>query len=228
MTKFFKNNQQEFVEYQILPLLYLRDKYPEELNIILPKQIGFERYDFQIVWICNGKGGGDLYLPKILFPESQKRFTLISIHLWSCPNNEAGGHMNCLLIDNKLKRIERIDPNGKCAKGKEWYDVEIFDKKLEIELQKIFPLYKYFPPYLYLPEIGPQKYQLREKKERLADDPNGFCVAWCNLIVELKMIYPDCSTKDIFEMINKILKNKYTEYIRAYSFIILNNQYLDE
>ncbi len=231
--KFFKIKLQEYVEYQVLTFYYLQNKYPEACIFLPPEGTdshNITREKFQIIWKCNGKGGG-----KIIFPtnfieglnkcnttlncsesncQKEKRFVIIPMHLLTCERNN-GGHANVLIYDTWNGTMERFDPNGREAHGVGWYNIEDFDKQMTDSMKDVG--IDYLPPQN---RIGPQLLQLKENKFEKGD-PSGFCVSWCCLILDLKLKYPDASIYEITENLNNILKGRYSEYIRKYSKVIM-------
>ncbi len=248
-------NAQEEAEYQVLTLLYLQKKYPGTVCALLPpsgiKPEDVEREDFQVVWTCDGDGGGNLFIPvkRLLSlmvscspgsrntssgrtrtgsPQVLGRFIIVSVHLWSCPGNRRGGHANALVIDTVQRKVERIEPNGGIARGERWYSVEGADEKLTLFFKRLG--YIYYSPYSLFQYNGIQRLQIREIQLKPSlgqkDDPEGFCSSWSVLIAELRVLNPEMSMFDIMNDLTTVLSSDYsslTEYIRAYSSLILNH-----
>lgn len=219
---------QEYDAFQFLTLLYLHFSF-DNLAVILPMEEKIDkikRQDFQFIWTCN-KNGGELYIPKYFYQQfndylkdNKVRFIAISLHLHSCFYVKNGGHSSILLYDKKNNQMERLECNGRVASlDKEWYNSPNLDK----ELKKFFEYknIKYIPPKQFMSNYGPQYLQINENIENKNVDPNGFCVSWCILYVEMRVNNPHKNRDIIAKEINNISPNL-TEYIRKYSEVILN------
>src|SRR5579864_4923157 len=100
---------QEYSEFQALGLYLFQKDYPN-IAVFLPKyfiedvrkknkHLHISRKDYQIVWICDGKGSGKLEFPKQLrefIKEHKNKIMIISLHFWSCSRMN-GGHANVLV-----------------------------------------------------------------------------------------------------------------------------------
>ena len=162
-----------------------------------------------------------------------KRFIIIPIGI----ENEKGFHSNILIIDNKLKTIERFEPNGASGPIGYFYNSELLDLKLKLKLKKYLDDYKYKRPKDYLPKIGLQIYESLEEKKKQLGDPGGFCSSWSLWYSTLVLKYPDIKRE---KLINKIIYNikknqisfkdlirNFTVKIIVYRDIVLKNTNID-
>lgn len=158
-------------------------------------------------------------------PRSNKRFILIKLSIVLFDNSNVR-HANYLIIDNKKKIVERFEPYG---------DIEI-DNSIELNAmieknicEKIN--YKFEFAQLY-PGFQIKSDELNAFNRNIGD-PAGYCLAWCFMYIEVKLMYSDENTvKLIDNYINKKFTddfksvdskmNKYIYFIRYYS------KYLDE
>lgn len=141
-----------------------------------------------------------------------------------------GGHANLLLLDTKLKTLERFDPNYGTVEyitDKSLSQVNI-DKYLSDVLQPIFPDYIYIYANIDVP-FGPQSLQVYETiVDSKQNDPTGYCVAWSLLYADLRLTYPDISKKKIMKIFSKNILDEeividITDFIRSYA-IFINNE----
>lgn len=219
---------QEYDAFQLLTLLYLHFSF-DNLAVVLPLEQSIDkikRKHFQIIWTCNKKDG-ELYIPNYFYDQFIKylkddniRYIVSSLHLHSCYYVSEGGHANILLFDKKTNQIDRFEPNGKIASmDKQWYNSNNLDKKLKEFFESTFKGVKYISPKEFMPNEGPQLLQINENIQNKNIDPNGFCVGFCTLYVEMRV---NGVTRDVvIKKINNISCNL-TDYIRKYSDHILN------
>ena len=243
---------QEYSELQALILYYFAQKYEELIDVFLPsffikdvidknKNLSISRRYFQIIWKCNGKGGGNLTFPSSNFwdniiqfkNKSTKRFFIISLHFWSCPRQN-GGHANLLVYDRFSNIFERFEPNGLCASNNEWYDSEAFDNEFNEYCEKYDILYL-SPKKLNMPKKSWQKLQIEqeddkktslnfksslEKEEYFLNQ--GFCSIWCMVFLESKISNPDIHPANIIEQVSSILDKNKIDYIFFIKYYTIN------
>jgi hypothetical protein len=143
------------------------------------------------------------------------------------------GHMNILLFDTLTLEVERFEPYGK--KGytkKEQRPFTWFDEYLKEWLQSKDLPYKYISTK-NCPSIGPQELeeiQLEKGIETVIQsetDPSGFCGVWGLLFLDLRLSYPELTTKEVMKILMKLIKNNNSNirnWIRNYSVFITNHR----
>jgi hypothetical protein len=153
----------------------------------------------------------------------KKRFIYIKLSI--IINEKNIRHANLILIDNKYKLIERFEPYGDIHNEA----INGLDELLKIKIADVIN-YKYdiiqsFPGY----QTKTNEYNLNYKS---FGDPGGYCLAWCFLFLEVRLIYDNLTSKEVISLINNyilnifekdfkdILKdeqlNKFLVYIRHY------------
>nr|QFG73927.1 MAG: ankyrin repeat containing protein [Megaviridae environmental sample] len=106
---------------------------------------------------------------------TNKRFSCITLGL----QNKNGGHTNILIIDHKLREIERYEPHGNNKFINNKFNCSYLDKYISQYLVNILPNYTYFSPDKYLPTIGLQILEATDIEQQRLSDTDGFCMAWC-------------------------------------------------
>jgi len=143
------------------------------------------------------------------------------------------GHMNVLLFDTNTMEIERFEPYGKKGYTKKeqrqftWFD-EYFKEWLKgREFQ-----YKYISTK-NCPSIGPQELEEIELEKNIKNmieketDDSGFCGVWGLLFLDLRLSYPDLSSKEVMKIMMELIKDNDTSirnWIRNYSIFITNHK----
>jgi len=239
---------QEYSEMQALILYYFSQKYKDSMIAFFPdsfiqdvknrnKYLKISRKDFQIIWLCDGHGGGKLSFPLNFWESFEKnkdkeRFYVISCHLWTCPRSQ-GGHASILIYKRDTNTVERFEPNGLCAVKDEWYDSPACDR----ELGNMFLSYniKYLSPQS--PEKGWQRLQIEsldeissQDKERITKEElllnEGFCVVWTYVFLEIVIQNPNLTTKKIHNiLVNELTKNSitYLTFIKTHAIGLIKN-----
>ena len=130
-------------------------------------------------------------------------------------------HANLLIIDTDKKTVERFEPYGEI-----YYDSILkLDDVLKKEICDKLEGYKYVITQSY-PGFQSKSDELNEMHVAYGD-PEGYCLAWCYLYLELRLIY---SNIDVITVINNYIcnnfekdfkfnknDNKYMIFIRYYS-----------
>lgn len=182
---------------------------------------------FIIIW----KNLNNYYLDPnlILFLKSNLDQDYIYVRLSINLTNEYGEnirHANMLFIDNKNKVVERFEPYGEII----FYNSQELNLMLEQQIVQILRYnYKFVQPY--------PGFQLKsdefEKKNKVYGDPKGFCLAWCLLYLETKLMLLEKNItlnpikyinwyvinqfdKDFPEIKKDSETNKYMTFIRFY------------
>jgi ankyrin repeat protein len=148
----------------------------------------------------------------------KKRFIIVPLTI----EISAGSHSNYLILDNKLKEIERFEPHGATANFDSISNIDLMDEILKTKFNSIH--YKYIKPIEYLPMIGFQLLDMREQKASQIGDPNGFCAVWSIWYTDMRLTYPDIPRKKIVKnLIRTISENNlyFRNVIRNYSYNII-------
>jgi hypothetical protein len=130
-------------------------------------------------------------------------------------------HANILIIDTNKKTVERFEPYGEI-----YYDSILkLDEVLKKEICDKLDNYNYVITQSY-PGFQSKSDELNEL-HTAHGDPEGYCLAWCYLYLELKLLYNNI---DVIKVINNYIcndfekdfdfnknDNKYMIFIRYYS-----------
>ena len=172
----------------------------------------------------------NLFKDKINNIESENRFIIVPLGI----ETANGSHANIIIIDNKLKLIERFEPNGINSPREFYFNSELLDQILKNKFNNLIPSYTFISPSEYLPQIGLQILEsLETEKCKKIGDPNGYCAVWCIWWVFYKIKYSDIKSKDLIKLlINKIKFNKFKfkDVIRNFGqkITILRDEYLNK
>jgi len=197
-------------------------------NIVLDylKTYGIN-YSFFLPHIIIWKDKNNYFLDKYIVEfiknnnsKNDKRFILIKLSLVLLKNTDVR-HANYLIVDNKKQIVERFEPYG---------DIEIENS---IEINKIIEKkicskikYKFVFSQLY-PGFQIKSDELNSFNKNIGD-PSGYCLAWCYLYIEVKLMFEEDITSKIIEnYVNNKFKNdfnqisdnmnKYLYFIRYYA-----------
>lgn len=127
--------------------------------------------------------GRRMYLPRDLrkiVRSCKQRFVMLNLGLYEATSNLGHGHANAVLIDVRLKIVERFEPMG--AEVDEGSDAHI-----RRAFEKALPGYEYIGSE-HAPAVGPQT---------VADAHGGLCVTWCIAFVLIRLLNPNRSYRDI-------------------------------
>lgn len=183
---------------------------------------------FVIIW----KNSNNYYLDPNLITYLKNNIDLQYVYIRLSINitSELGEnirHANILFVDNNNKVVERFEPYGDIS----FYNSRELNSMLESQLINILDYkYKFVQPY--------PGFQLRsdefERKNKVYGDPAGFCLAWCLLYLETKLMLLEQKIrtnpvkyinwyiinqfdKDFPEIKSESETNKYMTFIRYYS-----------
>lgn len=84
--------------------------------------------------------------------DSDKNIMVLNVAL--CNVYKKYGHNNCLIIDKKLKTVERFEPHGKPMK---YYDDTPIENTIKQFVNEYFVEFYYLSPYIFIGNEGPQK-----------------------------------------------------------------------
>jgi len=155
----------------------------------------------------------------------KKRFIYIKLSIVIVEKNIR--HANIIIIDNKYKLVERFEPYG------DIYNESILglDNIIKIKIAD-FINYKYnliqaYPGY----QTKTIEYNNNYKSY---GDPGGYCLAWCFLFLEVRLLYDNLSSKEVINLINSYILtnfeidfkdilndnqlNKFMVFIRNYGY----------
>ena len=145
------------------------------------------------------------------------------------------GHYNLLIIDTKLKFIERFEPYGSILyekHNKEQQTISaVFDKELKLALSNsIFKDYKYINPKQSCPRVGFQEEEEMDLKFGVKTpanslDPGGFCGVWSLWYANLRIKYPNIPPRRLQSKAFNILKknpHSLRRFIRNYAAFLHN------
>lgn len=155
-------------------------------------------------------------LPKFikLIKEQDCRFIFIVLHL-----SRAGveGHANALLIDKKLKTIERYDPSTNSKKYQEYYE------SLNDEIQKHFVDGTYITSFKDMSLVLCPGLQNLESKDDSQQTSSGYCEAWAIWYLDMRLSNPDLSPELLLQKsLEELNKGSLRQYIRGYANFIID------
>lgn len=143
-----------------------------------------------------------------------KRFVVISLHI----ENEESGHQNVLIIDQKLKSVERYEPHHTDEYDRDtWYSAEGLDDACA----------QFFHKYLDLTYFSPLDYCVRIPGLQTEFDysEKGWCVLFAFLYTETRLKYPDIDRRSLVKLLYTKLRNlqkqnKLRNYLDGYVKVI--------
>jgi hypothetical protein len=171
------------------------------------------------------------YLKNNCVANYKKRFIYVKLSIIIAENNIR--HANIILIDNKNKLVERFEPYG------DIYNEFItgLDKVIKIKISDVIN-YKYnliqtYPGY----QTKTIEYNNNYKSY---GDPGGYCLAWCFLFLEVRLLYDNLTSKEVVNLINSYIiinfqidfkdilddsqLNKFMVFIRNYGYSLDQNK----
>lgn len=147
----------------------------------------------------------------------KKRFIYIKLSIIISDKNVR--HANLLLIDNKNKLIERFEPYG------EIYNESTIgiDNLLKEKIGKLINYeYNFIQPF---PGFQSRSDELNLDYKSYGD-PGGYCLAWCYLFLETRLLYDNLNSKDIIRLLNSYIINKFDNDFKEINQDTQNNKYL--
>jgi hypothetical protein len=185
----------------------------------------FYRFNTFLPFIIIWKSLNNYYLdPNLLFfIKNNLDKDFIYIRLSISITNEYGEsirHANILLLDNKRKIIERFEPYGDIS----FYNSQELNFMIEQNITKpIGYKYKFVQPY--------PGFQLRsdefERKNKVYGDPNGYCLAWCLLYLEIKLLFSQKNiTINPIQYINWYIINQFDKDFKSIKKDTQTNKYM--
>lgn len=140
------------------------------------------------------------YLKNKCVDNYKKRFIYIKLSIIIAENNIR--HANIILIDNKYKLVERFEPYG------DIYNESIIglDNILKIKIADVIN-YKYNVIQTY-PGYQAKTIEYNNSFKSYGD-PGGYCLAWCFLFLEVRLLYDNLTSKEIINLINNYILNNF-------------------
>jgi len=136
------------------------------------------------------------YLKSNCIDNYKKRFIYVKLSIVIHEKNIR--HANLILIDNKYKLVERFEPYG------DIYNESIIglNNLIKIKIADVIN-YKYnliqtYPGY----QTKTVEYNNNYKSY---GDPGGYCLAWCFLFLEVRLLYDNLSSKEVINLINNYI-----------------------
>lgn len=123
-------------------------------------------------------------------------------------------HANLLIIDIDKKTVERFEPYGEIY----YESILKLDEVLKKEICDKLDNYNYIITQSY-PGFQSKSDELNETCIAYGD-PEGFCLAWCYLYLELKLLYNNI---DVIKLINNYICN---DFEKDFSFNKNDNKYM--
>jgi hypothetical protein len=140
------------------------------------------------------------YLKNNCVDNFEKRFIYIKLSIVIAEKNIR--HANLIIIDNKYKLVERFEPYG------DIYNESIIglDNLIKIKISDVIN-YKYnliqtYPGY----QTKTVEYNNNYKSY---GDPGGYCLAWCFLFLEVRLLYDKLSSKEVIDLINNYIQTNF-------------------
>jgi len=140
------------------------------------------------------------YLKNKCIDNYKKRFIYVKLSIVIAEKNIR--HANLILIDNKYKLVERFEPYG------DIYNESIIglDNLIKIKIADVIN-YKYdlvqtYPGY----QTKTIEYNSNYKSY---GDPGGYCLAWCFLYLEVRLLYDNLSSKEVINLINIYIQSNF-------------------
>lgn len=185
-----------------------------------------------IIWKDKNNYFLDKYIIEFIKNNSgskNKRFILIKLSFVLLRNTDVR-HANYLIVDNKKRIVERFEPYGNIEVENSIQLNKIIEKKICSKIE-----YKFVFSQLY-PGFQIKSDELNSINRHIGD-PSGYCLAWCYLYIEVKLMFEEDITSKIIEnYVNKDFKkefnqisdntNKYLYFIRYYSKYLDNEKNL--
>ena len=140
------------------------------------------------------------YLKNKCIDNYKKRFIYVKLSIVIAEKNIR--HANLILIDNKYKLVERFEPYG------DIYNESIIglDNLIKIKIADVinykFNLVQTYPGY----QTKTVEYNNNYKSY---GDPGGYCLAWCFLFLEVRLLYDNLSSNEVINLINIYIQSNF-------------------
>lgn len=196
-------------EYNQKQLNYLNMSNNERYVLSFIK-LYFKNFNPWIPFIIIWKNKNNYYLDENLLKSILENkhidflYIRLSISLMESTEGENLRHANIILIDNKRKIIERFEPYGEIN----YFNSQ--DINLMIEERLVKPLgyiFKFVQPYPGFQTRSDES----NKYNKVYGDPSGFCLAWCLLYIETKLMLEKNNEEQVnpIDSINRYIIEKF-------------------
>jgi len=184
--------------------------YSDDYNTFTP---------YLMIWKNKWNYYVDKNLINFLKKKTNKRFVLIKLSIILLENSNIR-HANYLIVDNKKKIIERFEPYGEIEIDNSAQLNKFIEKNICSKINYKFLFSQLYPGF----QIKSDEMNIFNRN---IGDPAGYCLAWCYMYIEVKLIEDNNTVQEIdnyinnkflndFNEINKTM-NKYLYFIRYYS-----------
>ena len=149
----------------------------------------------------------------------KKRFVFIDLRLHSTVLKLT--HQNLIIIDNKLKTIERFDPVG--SKHIIHLTFSLLKKSPDKIFEETFSSvprlknYRYISPRCYQKVLDIQTKEGMNIFSNRKNEPSGFCQMWALYIMHLKLINQSLTTSEILKHVRTKSSKTLHKLIRDYT-----------
>jgi hypothetical protein len=203
---------------------YFIDNHPHCALIKQKKNI----LDNKFLWNINPEtkkreltppSGFDAFMDKAL---SDEKIRLIVLLVW-VKNSRPNGtwHANAIIIDKKLRTLERYEPNA-----------PRFSPNLDNDLQLDKAIHEFFKKYnfkKYINAINTCRADLHKldwsELELNMANPEGNCMIWTTWYIHMRMIYPDIPRNDLTKFAVQEIKKmgSFKQYIDGYHAFLIRS-----
>ena len=213
-------------EQQLTGMAYLAGKHKDTCCVYRPRQTitesGYE--SVMIIIKCDGQGNWTINGPSDLGSQiaaCKKPFFLILLGIMRTDGSQA--HQNLLIYDTAAKAMERFEPHGTAVYGID--ELVCYNSgKIDIVVKKWLDdtsegCIIYVPPIDYCPNTAAFQFLEQTEPDRLATDPEGFCVAWSLWYADVRLGSPNVSRKDVIKHTSEFLQEQGSlrTFIRNYA-----------
>ena len=220
----FKNLESCTASEDVVALinLYLNDYYTTSIHVIVWKDEDNYFISEDLLKFINNS--------ILNYKKDKKRYIYIKLSIIISKYNLR--HANLLLIDLENKIIDRFEPYGEIYFNSTIKIDEILKKEIADNINFIYNSIQPYPGFQ-------TKSNEKEFYTRTQGDPDGFCLAWCYLFLEIKLLLKNIDSLKIIDIINKYITeqfildykevnnnqdNKYLCFIRYYAKQLDNQQ----
>jgi hypothetical protein len=185
----------------------------------LLKKIKNEEYYFVEEEPAKGKGlhNTEKFIELIRHCNTKKvRFSIQLLRIAFAPGEY---HSNAIIYDNKKKTLTRFEPHGDVSS----YSSYRLNHKFQDFVIKNVDLFPggYIAPHWICPNVGPQTRELIADYPKKEGQAGGFCAAWTQLYIHLRILNPDLTDLEVMELLN-VAPRKLSIIIRNYMAAIMN------
>jgi hypothetical protein len=202
--------------------LYLNDYYTTSIHVIVWKDEDNYFISDDLLKFINDS--------ILNYKKDKKRYIYIKLSIIISKYNLR--HANLLLIDLENKIVDRFEPYGEIYFNSTIKIDEVIKKEIADNINFKYNSIQPYPGFQ-------TKSNEKEFYTRTQGDPDGFCLAWCYLFLEIKLLFKNIDSLKIIDIINKYITeqfildykeidnnqdNKYLCFIRYYAKRLDNQQ----